>query len=99
LAGGIPGVLGGWVLSNVLNGLGSSRSGELLFTPALSARVFFFTVLSAMLAAVVPVSRGIRRDAAWTLYASAPESGALPVKPVDASLAIGRTVTHGGAAS
>jgi len=99
LAGGIPGVLGGWVLSNVLNGLGPSRSGELLFTPALSARVFFFTVLSAMLAAVVPVSRGIRRDAAWTLYASAPESGALPVKPVDASLAIGRTVTHGGAAS
>ncbi len=99
LASGMPGVLGGWVLSNILNRLGPSRSAELLFTPALGASVFFLVVLTAMLAAVVPVSRGIRRDAAWTLYSSSADSEALFVKPVDASLAITGTVTHGGAAS
>ncbi len=97
LVGGMPGVLGGWVLSNVLNGLGPSKSPELLFTPGVGARVFFFIVLTAMLAAVVPVSRGIRQDAAWTLFS--PESGTLSAKQVDASLAITGTLTHGGTAS
>jgi len=68
VAGALPGVLGGWAVSTVLNQLGPSSSAELLFTPRLGASVFFFIVLTAMVVAVAPVSRAVRKDATWTLY-------------------------------
>jgi hypothetical protein len=87
VAGALPGVVGGWAISTVLNQLGPSGSAELLFTPRLGASVFFFVVLTAMVAAVAPVSRAIRQDATWTLYSSFPtKSEATSVAEQRASL-------------
>ena len=68
--GALPGLLGGYAVSALLNELGPTGSAELLFTPQLAATAFFFTVLTAMAAAVGPVIRAIRQDATATLYAS-----------------------------
>jgi hypothetical protein len=68
--GALPGLLGGCAVSALLNRLGPAGSAELLFTPQLAAAAFFFTVLTAMVAAVGPVVRAIRQDATATLYAS-----------------------------
>jgi len=70
IAGGLPGVLGGWAISTAFNRLGPSGATELLFTPQLGAGVFFLIVLTAIAAAVAPTSRAVRQDAAWLLYAS-----------------------------
>jgi len=68
--GALPGILGGWVVSIVLNRLGPSCSAELLFTPRLGASAFFFIVLTAMSSSVVPISQAVRQDATWMLYSS-----------------------------
>ncbi len=100
LAGGLPGVLGGWELSTWLNQLGSSTSVELLFTPRLGAAVFFFIVLTAMIAAIAPVSRAIRQDATRILYStSLIEREAESLTKATASSPMSGTVTPGGSES
>jgi hypothetical protein len=70
VAGALPGVLGGWATAAALNHLAPVQTAELLFTPRLGAFVVFAVVVTAMFAAVAPVSRAVRQDGTWPLYYS-----------------------------
>jgi hypothetical protein len=86
LLGAVPGVLGGWIASGKLNSLASDGSAKLLFTPQLGASVLFLVVITAIVAAIVPVSQAIRQSATRALYSASPTQ-------IGASSG---TVVHGG---
>jgi hypothetical protein len=63
-------VLGGWATAAALNDLAPVQTAELLFTARLGAFMVFAVVVTAMFAAVAPVSRAVRQDGTWPLYYS-----------------------------
>jgi hypothetical protein len=94
IAGALLGLVGSWALTALLNGMGPAQAATLLLTPRLAAAVFFFVVLAAMVGAVAPTSRAVRRDATWTLYGdrSKTSSGGNQHAP----LSMTSVLTHGG---
>jgi len=62
----------------------------------LGATTFFFVVLATMAGAVVPTSRMVRRDAAWTLYGSGGKPEVVYTEGQDTTLPVPGILTHGG---
>jgi ABC-type antimicrobial peptide transport system permease subunit len=92
--GAIPGVLGGWAATSFVNQAAAAGSAQLLFTPSLGASVFFFVTLTAMAAALAPVSHAVRQDVTPALYSVAQE----PLQPGTCSVVPG-SVQYGGSGS
>jgi len=98
VASSLAGMLCGWVLSRVLNGLGSAQSVELLFTPGLGAGVCFAMVLVTVLAAAGPATRAARQSVSRILFTGSgaqPEAGLRSVPP-EAGLLVAAQATRGG---
>jgi predicted lysophospholipase L1 biosynthesis ABC-type transport system permease subunit len=94
IMGALLGLLGSRALCAMLNEMGSAQSVELLLTARLGAAAFFVVVLAAMVGAVAPTSRAVRRNATWTLYGDRSEVAS--VGNQHASLSMTGVLTHGG---
>ena len=98
VASALVGILCGWALARVLNGLGPAQSVELLFTPGLGAGVCFAMVLVTVLAAAGPATRAARQSVSPILFTG---SGAQPEArlqsvPPEAGLLVTAQATRGG---
>ena len=83
--GALPGIFCGWLVANALNRVAPDRTVRLLFTPQLGAAAFLLIAITAMVAALGPISHSIRQGAVSHLFAAASTPNAVSSPELEAS--------------